>query len=95
MLEADKEAHRKQRHTAHRVYTRREEHPGCEIGESTIRRYVRQRRFEMGLAKQELFVPQGYGWGQEAQGRLVRSEDEVRRRVSDIASLCHAQYGVR
>ncbi|MEZ5398372.1 MAG: IS21 family transposase [Bryobacteraceae bacterium] len=68
MLEADKTAHRKQRHTAHRVYTRlREEHPECEVGESTVRRYVRQRKYEMGLAKNELFVPQSYEWGQEAQ----------------------------
>jgi transposase len=68
MLEADKVAHRKQRHTAHRIFTRlKEEHPGCEVGESTVRRYVRQRKFEMGLAKHELFVPQSYAWGQEAQ----------------------------
>ena len=68
MLEADKAAHRKQRHTAHRVYTRlRQEHPECEIGESTVRSYVRRRKFELGLAKQELFVPQSYSWGQEAQ----------------------------
>lgn len=68
MLEADRAAHRKQRHTAHRVFTRlKEEHPDCAIGESTVRRYVRQRKFEIGLAKQELFVPQSYNWGQEAQ----------------------------
>lgn len=68
MLEADRSAHRKQRHTAHRVYMRlREEYPNCEIGESTVRRYVRQRKFELGLAKHELFVPQSYEWGQEAQ----------------------------
>ena len=68
MLEADKAAHRKQRHTAHRIFTRlKEEHPECEVGESTVRRYVRQRKFEMGLAKHELFVPQSYAWGQEAQ----------------------------
>ena len=68
MLEADRSAHRKQRHTAHRVHTRlKEEHPECAIGESTVRRYVRQRKFEVGLAKHELFVPQSYAWGQEAQ----------------------------
>lgn len=53
MLEADRTAHRKQRHTAHRVFTRlKEEHPDCAIGESTVRRYVCQRKFEIGLAKQ-------------------------------------------
>jgi transposase len=68
MLEADRSAHRKQRHTAHRIYTRlQEEHAGCQIGESTVRRYVRQRRFELGLAKHETFVPQSYAWGQEGQ----------------------------
>lgn len=68
MLEADKAAHRKQRHTAHRIFTRlKEEHPECEAGESAVRRYVRQRKFEMGLAKHELFVPQSYAWGREAQ----------------------------
>ena len=68
MLEADKSVHRKQRHTAHRVYTRlRQEHPECEVGESTVRRYVRERKLELGLAKHELFVPQTYGWGQEGQ----------------------------
>lgn len=68
MLEADKAVHRKQRHTAHRIFTRlKEEHPECEIGESTVRRYVRQRKFELGMAKHELYVPQSYAWGQEAQ----------------------------
>lgn len=68
MLEGDKEAHRKQRHTAHRVYTRLcEEHAEFPVGESTVRRYVRQRRYELGIAKQAVFVPQSYGWGQEGQ----------------------------
>ena len=41
MLEADRQAPRKQRHTAHRIWTRlREEHPEHPIGEPTVRRYV-------------------------------------------------------
>ena len=41
MLEADRQAPRKQRHTAHRIWTRlREEHPERPIGEPTVRRYV-------------------------------------------------------
>ena len=43
------------------------EHP---IGESTVRRclaYVGGRKREMGLIRQETFVPQSYAWGQEAQ----------------------------
>ena len=55
MLEADREAPRKQRHTAHRIWTRfREEHPAHPVGEPTVRRYMQQRRREMGLDKSHL-----------------------------------------
>lgn len=68
ILEADQRAPRKQRHTAHRIWQRvRAEYPQQRVGESTVRRYVRQRKREMGLAKRETFVPQVYEWGQEAQ----------------------------
>ncbi len=68
MLEADRQAPRKQRHTAHRIWTRlRDEHPELPIGEPTVRRYVGLRKRELGLSGREVFVPQSYGWGQEAQ----------------------------
>src|SRR5712692_4489627 len=69
MLEADRQAPRKQRHTAHRIWTRlREEHPELLVAEPTVRRYVGQRKRELGLNGREVFVPQSYHWGQEAQG---------------------------
>jgi transposase len=69
MLESDKQAPRKQRHTAHRIYTRlREKYPERPIAESTVRRYVGKRKRELGLnGGREVFVPQSYKWGQEAQ----------------------------
>jgi transposase len=68
ILEADKKAPRKQRHTAHRIWTRlRKEHPEYPISESQVRRYVRRRKRETGLAADEIFVPQSYRPGQEAQ----------------------------
>lgn len=69
ILEADRKAPRKQRHTAHRIWRRiRQERPECEIGESTVRRYVRARRQETGqLGKAEVFIEQSYDWGVEAQ----------------------------
>jgi transposase len=68
MLEGDRQAPRKQRHTAHRIWTRlREEAPEHPIGEPTVRRYVRQRKQELGLGRREVFVPQSYDWGQEGQ----------------------------
>jgi transposase len=66
MLKADREAPRKQRHTAHRIWTRlRDEHPEFPIAEVTVRQYVRKRKQELG--GRVAFVPQSYDWGQEAQ----------------------------
>jgi transposase len=68
ILKTDQKAPRKQRHTAHRIWSRlRMERPEVEVAESTVRQYVRQRKIEMGLARGEIFVPQSYHWGQEAQ----------------------------
>src|SRR5712692_7002343 len=69
ILEDDRRAPRKQRHTAHRIWVRitreRSSHP---IAESTVRRYVRQRKRTLGLrVAPEAFVPQQYDWGGEAQ----------------------------
>ena len=68
MLEEDRQAPRKQRHTAHRIWTRLcAEHPELPVAEPTVRRYVGIRRRELGLKGREVFVPQSYSWGQEAQ----------------------------
>ena len=68
MLEGDRQAPRKQRHTAHRIWTRlRAEHSSHPIAEPTVRRYVQRRKQELGLSGREVFVPQSYDWGQEGQ----------------------------
>ena len=68
ILEEDRRAPRKQRHTAHRIYNRlRTEISGADISESTVRRYVRRRKEEIGLVSREVFVPQSYQLGEEAQ----------------------------
>jgi len=68
MLESDVQAPRKQRHTAHRIWMRlRNEHPNQPVGEATVRRYVQARKRELGLSGREVFVPQSYEFGQEAQ----------------------------
>ena len=51
VLEADRRAPRKQRHTAHRIWVRiSKERPGFEIAESTVRRYVRLKSRRWGCA---------------------------------------------
>jgi hypothetical protein len=68
ILEGDKRAPRKQRHTAHRIWVRLgQEHPGYPIAESTLRAYVRERKQVLGLLGREIWVPQCYAFGEEAQ----------------------------
>ena len=68
ILEGDHKAPRKQRHTARRIHQRiRAELPGCEVAESTVREYVRERKQQLGFIRRETFVPQSYAWGSEAQ----------------------------
>ncbi len=78
ILETDRKAPRKQRHTAHRLWQRvRAERPECLVSESSVRRYVGQRKRAMGLARREIFVPQSYAWGQEAQVDWYEAEAEL------------------
>ena len=50
VLEADRKAPRKQRHTAHRIWERiRHELPDCKIGERTVRQYVHDRKIALGM----------------------------------------------
>jgi transposase len=68
ILEGDRSAPRKQRHTAHRIWMRLcAEHPEHRIAEATVRLYVQKRKEAMGWGRREAYVPQSYQWGQEAQ----------------------------
>jgi transposase len=68
ILELDKKAPRKQRHTARRIWQRiQREMPECRICERTVRNYVHDRKIALGLIVHDTFVPQSYSWGGEAQ----------------------------
>ena len=57
ILEADRKAPRKQRHTAHRIWERlRTERPECPVAESTVRRYVGRQKQEMGCTRSDRCV---------------------------------------
>ena len=50
ILEEDRKAPRKQRHTAHRIYVRLcQERPNWPVSESSVRKYVRGRKLALGL----------------------------------------------
>jgi transposase len=66
-LEADREAPRKQRHTARRVWERLRDEQGVEVSERQVRRYVRERRRALGGVVDEAFVPLCHEPGAEAE----------------------------
>jgi len=100
-LEADREAPRKQRHTARRVWVRLVDEHGADVAETTVRDYVRRRRREMGLAVGEVFIPQvhapGVGaevdWGQadvDLAGDRIRVRLFLMRASFSGAAFCQA-----
>ncbi len=66
-LVADREAPRKQRHTARRVHQRLVAEYGAVVAESTVRAYVAQVNFELDNTLRMVTVPQTHGPGEEAE----------------------------
>jgi transposase len=66
-LLVDREAPRKQRHTAKRIWERLVSEQDAEVAETTVREYVRRRRRELGGPVDEVYVPQVYEPGIEAE----------------------------
>ena len=66
-LIADREAPRKQRHTARRVWTRLVTEEGASLPESTVRASVRRIRAEIGQPQGLAMVPQVHEPGREAE----------------------------
>ena len=86
ILEADKKAPRKQRHTARRIHVRiGKEHPEWPVAESTVRQYVRERKAAMGMLARETFVPQSYAWGEEGQVDWYEAEGELGEEQQKLA----------
>jgi hypothetical protein len=59
-LIADKDAPRKQRHTARRVWQRLVAEHGATLSEVTVARYVARRRVELDLVHTEVCIPQAH-----------------------------------
>jgi transposase len=66
-LIADKDAPRKQRHTARRVWQRLVAEHQATLAEVTVSRYVARRRVELGLLTHEVSIPQAHLAGAEAE----------------------------
>ena len=93
ILEADRMAPRKQRHTARRMHDRlRRERPDAPVAASTVREYVRGWKRAEGLTGRTVCVPQTYAWGQEAQvdwyeAVATLGDDEVTLQVFCLRSM--------
>ncbi|MBI4481320.1 MAG: hypothetical protein HY652_00380 [Acidobacteria bacterium] len=99
-LRADQEGPKKQRHTARRIWTRLVEEYGFQGAESTVRRWVRERKALLGWGRvvavlpldpemaQEAEVDWGSAWvrmaGEERQVKLFC----IRSRFSGMAFVC-------
>ena len=66
-LEADREAPRKQRHTARRVWQRLVDEHHAQVGESTVRRYVAEARRRQPAVLAEVKIPQTHAPGAEGE----------------------------
>ena len=92
-LEADRDAPRKQRHTARRIWQRLVEEHGAQVSERQVRRHVRSRRRELGDVG-EAFVPQHHEAGAEAEvdwGEAWATIDAQRMKVHLFQlRLCHS-----
>ena len=85
ILMADEQAPKKQRHTARRIWQRiGEERPETSVGEATVRRYVRQRKQELGQTRRETFIPQVYDWGGEGQVDWYEAMAEVANEMRKV-----------
>jgi transposase len=100
-LEADREAPRKQRHTAKRIWRRLVDEHGADVAETTVRDYVRARKRSMGWPVGEVFIPQVHApaagaevdWGQaqvELAGVATTVHLFVMRASFSGAAFCQA-----
>lgn len=76
-LLGDREAPRKQRHTAKRIWRRLVDEHGAEVAETTVRDHVRKRRRELGLSLPEVFVPQVHAPARTAEVDWGQAEVEL------------------
>lgn len=101
----DKDAHRKQRHTARRVWQRLVAEHGATLSEVTVSRYVSRRRVELDLIEVEVCIPQTHQPGAEAEvdfgefyatigGRSVKVWMFVMR-LSHSGRAFHVAYGTQ
>ena len=81
-LLADRQAPRKQRHTARRIWQRLIAEHGASLAEVTVSRYVARRKAELGFTNVEVAIPQTHLPGCEAEVDFGEFEAIIAGRAS-------------
>lgn len=92
-LEADKERPRKQRHTAKRVYDRLCYEHGFKGSSRTVRRYVREARWRLGLDTDRVFIPLDPQLGVEAEVDWGRCHAVLAGELMKLKMFCMRSKG--
>jgi transposase len=83
-LQEDQDCPVKQRHTAHRIFTRLVEEHGYSGCESNVRRYVRLLRPTL----ESVFMPIAHGMGEEAQVDFGEAQVYLAGRLTTVHLFC-------
>ncbi len=102
-LTEDQVVHRKQRHTARRIWERLVDEAGADVAESTVRRFVREARRELDLVSHDVAIVAHHLPGEEAQVDFGIAEAIIGRektrvavfelRLSHSGAAVHVAYG--
>jgi transposase len=102
-LTEDKAVHRKQRHTARRIWERLVDEAGADVAESTVRRFVREARRELDLVHHDVAIVAHHLPGEEAQvdfgiAEAIIGGEKTRvavfeLRLSHSGAAVHVAYG--
>ncbi|RPJ39723.1 MAG: IS21 family transposase [Deltaproteobacteria bacterium] len=87
-LKEDLEAPKKQRHTARRIYTRLAEEYGFGGAESTVRRWVRQCKVELGYRRGEAVIPLSPEVAREAEVDWGQAWVEMNGEKREVKLFC-------
>ena len=99
-LESDKDAPKKQRHTATRVYHRLVSEEGFKGGATTVRQYVRKAKISLGVDGGKAFIPLEPDCGKEAEADwggavAIIGGEETRLKFFCIRSKYSGKHYVR
>ncbi|MBF0556003.1 MAG: IS21 family transposase [Nitrospirae bacterium] len=99
-LKGDKYKPKKQRHTAHRIYNRLVDECGYKGCESTVRRYVKFSKMDLGIETPQAFIPCSPDAGKEAEvdwgtARAIIAGEDVQLKFFCMRSKYSGKHFVR